>query len=317
MIERLRGPNLRIPFLFTEYPYLPSLGRKIAEGSFELVHAQSHLFIPSLQAASASARVPFVVTVHGVLNKRGFPTETLQRAYLYTAGARLFRFATRVICLTLSDAYEVERFGCPRSKIRVVPNAVDGELFRPGPSERRNELLWVGRFVPEKGLEQLIAALSFLTARTKLKARLVGGGPQVPRISRLVKEMHLEPYITFHGRVEREEVAELMRTSSLFVFPSLKEGFPIVLLEAMASGLPIVASRIPAVTEILAHGETAYLFRPGDARDLANAIMTVAGDGLLAARLGQNARRVAIERYGWSSVLKRLNRVYEEACDTA
>lgn len=320
VVERLRGPNLGIPHLFDEYPFLPSLGDKIFRGRFDVVHAQSHLFLTSLQAGTASrkARTPFVVTVHGVFARRGFPVDAAQEAYLHTIGNHIFGMAARVVCLSRGDAREVRALGCPYSKIRVVPNAVDGLRFRPDPSKGKDdEVLWVGRFVPEKGIEHLVVALRRILIERKVKLRLVGDGPQRARVERLVERLGLEQNVIFQGGVDRNEVARLMSQGSLFVLPSVKEGLPVVLLEAMASELPVIASNIPGVAEVISDGQNGLLFQPQDTEALAKAVLTLLDDRNLARRLGSNARKTALQRYSWELMLKSLNRVYEEACDNS
>jgi glycosyltransferase involved in cell wall biosynthesis len=313
----LRGPNLRIPFLFEEYPYLPSLGGKLIGRGFDVIHAHSHLFLTSLQAATAcmKGRTPFVVTVHGVFAKRGFFTDIMQKAYLHTLGRRIFTLASRVICVSKGDAYEVIALGCPASKIRVIPNPVDGQQFRPGPSKRaEDEVLWVGRFVPEKGLEYLIKALKLILAKRKITLRLVGDGPQRTRIESLVKQLDLSKQVIFEGEVSYGEVARIMSEASVFALPSIKEGLPKVLLEAMASELAIVSAAIPGVSEVITNDENGLLVEPKSAEGLAKAILTLLGDRSHVKRLGTNARRNVMQNYSWESTLKALDRVYEEAC---
>jgi glycosyltransferase involved in cell wall biosynthesis len=316
VIVRLGGPNLAIPFLFKDYPLLPSLGGEIEKGGADVLHAHSHLFITSLQAGLAARKteVPFVVTVHGVLARRGFPTDALQMAYLRTLGSRIFGLAQRVICVSKGDADEVTALGCPRGKIRVVPNAVDSGFFRPGSGARReDEVLWVGRFVPEKGLDVLLRAMKIVLDHRKATLRLVGDGPGMSRIQDIAKGLGIRRDILFEGRVGKKEVARFMSEASIFALPSVKEGLPKVLLQAMASELAVVASEIPGVVDVVFNGKNGLLFKQGDAQDLARCVLGLLSNPQEMRRLGREGRDAVVRNYSWEKTLRGLDEVYKEA----
>jgi glycosyltransferase involved in cell wall biosynthesis len=319
-VVRLGGPNFGVPFLFREYPYLPHLGNSIVSDGADIVHAHSHLFLTSLQAGLAAKRVrlPFVVTVHGVLAKRGFPTDELQWAYLRTLGNTVFRLADRVICVSRGDIEEVVALGCPESKVRFVPNAVDSDFFRPGSEERRpQEILWVGRFVPEKRLETLIRAMKLVLSERRAMLRLVGDGPEMSRIQDFASKLGIRDKVVFEGRVGKEEVARFMRGASIFALPSAKEGLPKVLLQALASELAVVASDIPGVDDVVTGGKNGLLFERGDAKAMADSILTLLGDPEKAKMLGRNGREMVVKEYRWERTLADLTGVYQEARETA
>ena len=316
VIVRLGGPNLAIPFLFREYPLLPSLGDEIATGGGDVLHAHSHLFITSLQAGLAAKRagMPFVITVHGVLAKRGFPTDALQAAYLRTLGRSIFGLAQRVICVSKGDVNEIAALGCPKEKIRVVPNAVDGEFFRPGSGVRReNEVLWVGRFVPEKGLDVLLKAMKIVLSQRKATLRLVGDGPGMTRIQNMAEELRIRQGVVFEGRVGKKEVARFMSEASIFALPSVKEGLPKVLLQAMASELAVAASEIPGIVDVVSNGKNGLLFKQGDAQDLARCILGLLSNPQEVRGLGREGRDLVVRNYSWNKTLAGLEQVYEEA----
>jgi glycosyltransferase involved in cell wall biosynthesis len=316
VVMRLRGVNLRIPPLFDDYPYLPTLGRQIATAKPDVIHAHSHLFLTTLQAGVAAKRagLPFIVTVHGVIAKRGALADSLQTAYLHSFGMAVFRLASRVVCVSRGDVREIVRLGCPEGKIRLVPNAVDSWVFRPQPLQRRkNEILWVGRFVPEKGIQYLLTAFNVLLKKREAMLRLVGDGPTVGRMEGLARRLGIAEHVVFEGRVSKSEVARLMAEATIFVLPSVKEGLPKALLQAMSSGLPVVASDIPGVTDVIADGKNGLLFRTGDEEGLAESILSLMADENLARILGNKGRETVDQNYNWESTLSRLDRVYEEA----
>ncbi len=312
--------NFRIGGAVSDYPYLPGLPQTESALRPEIVHAESHLFLTTLQGVlkADELRIPSVVTVHGVTAVRGPAVNFAQNVYLRTVGTVVFNKATRVICLTRSDAAEIMKLGCPTKKLRIVPNAVDTELFRPSTDEDENSVVWVGRFVPEKGLNFLIKAARIMTRTTRTtKARFVfvGYGPLKGELQALVSSLGLANTIKFVGPLERDQIADVLARASVFVLPSLKEGMPLSLLEAMSSGRPVVTSRVGGMSEIITHGETGLLVTPGDSEALARAIETILGDADLRKKLGRNARNLVMAKYNWKSVLRALDTVYREACE--
>jgi glycosyltransferase involved in cell wall biosynthesis len=274
------------------------------------------LFLTSLQAgiAAREANLPFVVTVHGVMARRGLLADSLQEAYLRTLGALVFKLATRVVCVSKADVGEITRMGCLREKIRVVPNAVDTRSFTPEKGRRRRgEILWVGRFVPEKGLRYLLSAFRKVLEKRDATLRLVGDGPEAGRIKQLASDLDMKDKVLFEGRVGKEEVARFMAEASIFVLPSIKEGLPKVLLQAMASELPVAASRIPGVSGIIAEGQTGLLFVPRDPQDILRAMLSLLDDERLARSIGRKGRELVMRDFSWESTLAKLDTVYDEA----
>ncbi len=158
-------------------------------------------------------------------------------------------------------------------------------------------MICVGRLSPEKGQAGLFKALAQLRPRrTGLKLRLVGDGPDRASLEAAAKELGVLEAVSFAGRLPEEEtLAEIARVD-LLVLPSFMEGLPIVLMEAMAIGVPVVASRVAGIPELVEDGETGLLFTPSDWDELASRIDSLIGDEALQARLTMQARaKVASE----------------------
>jgi len=321
VIHRLPGLNFSLDGMIREYPFLPGLPAKIEMLNPDIVHAVSHLFLPSVQAIrkAKSLGLPCVVSVHGVFAERGVALKLAQFAYLRTLGLGVFRSADRVVCLTRSDAEEVVRFGCPLEKIRLIPNAVDTELFMPDEDREDCLVVWVGRFVPEKGVQYLVMAARIVAERSKdVRFLLVGYGPLKARIMKLARDFGLlDKSINILGPLSREEIAEILSKASVFSFPSLKEGMPLSVLEAMASAVPVVSSNIPGINDVIIHGENGILVPPRNPKALANAIMLLLEDRDLRRKLGQNARQLMVEKHSWNLVTEKTEEVYNEAIGKA
>jgi starch synthase (maltosyl-transferring) len=153
-----------------------------------------------------------------------------------------------------------------------------------------NELLilWVGRFDPIKGFEEMLAGVALASQRLPLRLVLAGEGDYRPQIERLIREYALEDRVLLLGA--RSDVASLLRSADLFLLPSRTEGLPNALLEAMAAGLPILATDVPGCRDLIRHGETGWLVRPRSANCIARGIEALAQDREMADAMGQRAR---------------------------
>jgi colanic acid/amylovoran biosynthesis glycosyltransferase len=160
------------------------------------------------------------------------------------------------------------------------------------PSPRvRSRIICVGRLSPEKGQIGLLEAFSAIQAQgIEAELVLVGDGPERSRIERKVHELGLAPAVTLRGRLDEETTLLEIATSDLLVLPSFMEGLPIVLIEAMALGVPVVATHVAGIPELVMDEREGLLFRPGDWRDLAQKITRLLRDGELRRDLSKAAR---------------------------
>jgi glycosyltransferase involved in cell wall biosynthesis len=192
-------------------------------------------------------------------------------------------------------------------------------LLCAGPEDRL--IATVGRLdEPKKGLAVFLRAAGRLArlmqdngshgAPAQARFVLVGDGPARPRLETLAREEGIDHLTTFMG--ERRDVRELMEGFDLFVQPSLWEGFGVTLLEAMASGLPIVASRVGGIPEIVRDGETGLLVPPGDAGALAEECLRLLHHPDLAARMGEAGRTRLEEQFGIDRLVGETARLYRD-----
>jgi phosphatidyl-myo-inositol alpha-mannosyltransferase len=273
-------------------------------GRFDLVHVHEPIVPGPGRHALALARAPVVATFHCAADRE----PPLQRALRRAASAALRR-----IDFGIAVSRAAKRFAraIHRGRIAVVPNGVDPARFAPapgpgaGPAGGRLRVLFVGRFgEPRKGFRVLLGAAALLRrSGLDVELRVAGAGPA----QRL--RGPLEP--TFLGPVSDAALAAEYRGADVLCAPSLgREGFGLVLLEAMASGCPAVASDIPGYRE--ASGGAALLVPPGDPAALAQALARVAEDRVLRARLVL-AGRARAEALSWSRVAARVLEVYRAA----
>ncbi|MBI3982483.1 MAG: glycosyltransferase family 4 protein [Gemmatimonadetes bacterium] len=196
------------------------------------------------------------------------------------------------------------RRGVAPHRIRVIFPGVDAAWFTPDANGRRASaprFLYVGRLKRYKGVDVAIRAVADLTSRGRLVCLdIAGEGDDRRRLERLVRAAGLEQRVRFLGLVDESAKRDLLRAAWAVVFPSAKEGWGIVNVEAAACGTPAVASDSPGLRESVRHEETGLLVPHGDARALADALMRLTGDTPLVTRLGRGARRFA-EQFSWDA----------------
>ena len=227
--------------------------------------------------------------------------------------------AAAVIAVSQDLAARVRQLGISANRIQTLPNGVDAEVFVPNLSRQGGEdgwrLLYVGRFDPAKGIGVLLEAMSQLRkqGRKNIFLELIGGNPATGTDAEFREQaarLGLEGCVDFVDEIPWAELPARMRQVDLFVLPSFSEGLPLVLLEALACGLPIVSTRCGGPEEVVDE-EVGKLAEIGDAEGLAAAIGSVLDEY---PRYDRGAiRRRAEERYDYRRVAARINQVYEEA----
>lgn len=179
--------------------------------------------------------------------------------------------------------------GLPADRISVVPNYVRTDLFAPAPdiAPVPRRLVFVGRLEPQKNIAALLDAMLGLD----LELLVIGEGSLRPALERTAATRGQR--VTFLGNLPHDRLPGVLRTAELFVFPSLFEGHPKALLEAMACGLPVLAGDSPGVAEAVSHGQTGWLCGT-TTPELREALLHLTGDPELRAALGQGARTAAL-----------------------
>lgn len=229
------------------------------------------------------------------------------------------RNADAVIALTKDMKREIQKI-CNR-EIIVIPNGIDLERFQNlSREEARNKLqikaddkiiIFVGSLRPVKGVKYLIKAMKIVRQKEpNARLILIGNGEEKQDLIKLTGDLNLGNLITFVGEIPNEKVPEYMAASNVFVLPSLSEGFPLVSLEAMACGLPIVVSRVCGLPEIVEDGKNGFLVESGNPEQIAEKVLLLLEDDELRERMSRNNKE-KVKDYTWEGVIGRLERIYE------
>ncbi|MEX0592570.1 MAG: glycosyltransferase family 4 protein [Nitriliruptoraceae bacterium] len=250
--------------------------------------------------------------------------------HAYSERQRAYRLASTIVNRWLRNlsgyiavspaaaAYHAGALGLEVERFDIIPNGVDVAAFSPPPSapptDRRlagaePQILFVGRLDQRKGLSVLIEAFGLLRQRRSVRLVVVGDGPDRREAHDRIQPADREA-VEFLGRIDNDLLASSYQQSSVYVAPSLGgESFGIVLLEAMAAGVPVVASDIPGYRAVLGDGEFGCLVQPGDPEALAMAIAHMLDDAQAAGRMAARAR-IHADGFDWAIVAERVRERY-------
>ena len=264
-----------------------------ALGAFQpdLLHA--HFATQPTAAARELAealQVPFTFTAHGYDVYRRPPRDLCERASA----------AAAVVTVSRANAEHLHSaFSVPRERMFVVPSGVDTERFRPrqkpsGPPR----LVCVARLKPVKNLALLLHACRLLVERdVEFHCTIVGDGPDLQDLETARMRWGLSAVVTLAGAADQEKVSEWWGQASVGALSSVSEGMPVSLMEAGASGVPVVAPRVGGIPELVDHGRTGLLFDSGDAPQMATALQTLLTQPELRETMGARARERVVELF--------------------
>lgn len=276
-----------------------------------LTHLHAHF---ATAAASVGMLVRHVVPVGFSLTLHG-PDE------FYDAGAERLRekFASAdfVVCIGRYARSQAMKLAAQAHwhKFEVAPLGVDPARYDARPAPRRStrefQLLCVGRLVPAKGQRVLLEACRRLRDQGRRFAlTLVGDGPDRGALERAARELRLADCVRFAGALNEEQVLALYREADAFVLPSFAEGIPVVLMEAMAMGVPCISTRITGIPELIESGEDGLLVTPSDAGELCAAIERLMDEPRLQSRLALRGREKVLAAFDLMTNARRLGEIF-------
>ena len=278
-------------------------------GGYDLIHAYQ-----ASQAAGGGwllkwmyPRIPFMVTVQEgkVLTSQS----VLTRFFRYC----IFKKADHVTAIStyLGDYVTSQNSHVPLS---IIPNGVDTEVFTPcnAMSKDGKTIITISRLVEKNAVKDLIDAMRIVVDNVpEAHLIIVGDGEQKDYLIQKAQTLDLESHIEFAGEVSNHLLPEYLAKATVFVRPSLSEGLGIAFLEAMASGVPIVATPVGGIVDFLEDGRTGLFCKVGDPQDIAEKILTLLRDNKLRQSIIVQAREAIQERYRWSAIADTFRNLYE------
>lgn len=271
----------------------------------------AHFSVPAGALAFNAFRtfgIPYGVVLHGS-DVPGYQPDRFRFIYpaLRIIVRRIWRRASFVIAVS-DELRSLALETWPTGTIDVIPNGVDTEQFKPNPTREARagtelQALVAAQWIERKGIHFLLEAIHLLDPKVKehLVWHLCGSGPYEPQLRSLIQEYQLEDRVHLHGLIPRDKLTErLCRETDLFVLPSLQEGLPLALLEALSAGTAVIATRVGGIPSALTDRKDALLCDPGNPEQLRAAIERLAREPLLRQTLQEQARQTAL-RYSWTA----------------
>ena len=329
------------------YRLASEVKREAFEGKYDIVHGHGAM---SVLYKALGSKVPACVTNHGIgykCNHLYWKYKVLkdrhdilpflkyypQKLFDIMGGRLLYNRADRVTTVSSFSKHEVsEIYGVPEEKIDPVPNGAPIDLFTPNiPKAEKDQIMERYNFekailtlppVPRKGLHLIIRALpAVLKEVPNLKLLVVGGIPASDTYYKFCRDLsqrlHVEDRVLFVGWVDDADLPKYYSVASAYVLPSLYEPFGITVLESMACGTPVCASRGGGMPEIITDGEDGFLFDPANPASLEEALITLLSDDALQRKMGFNARQKIEHQYSWDCIADQYIQSYKKTIQSA
>jgi len=293
------------------------------EIDYDLIHIHDWLVAPSGIAAKHFLKKPLIVTVHSTEHGRSglhIPDSFTIDSWEWWATYE----ASKIIVTSNSLKHEVcGHFHLPWEKVEIIPNGIDIEKFnvpvdkiavkgRYGISPNEKLILYVGRLVPQKGVEYLIQAVPMIAGKyPNAKFLIVGEGWLRDYLESLAQSTGHRWRITFTGFIPDHEVVALMKSADVLVVPSVYEPFGIVALEGMAAGVPVVASQVGGLSEVIEHDKSGVFVYPRNPESIAWGVDHVLSNPGHAEWLVKNALEKVKNMFSWDAIAAKTVQVYK------
>lgn len=301
--------------------YALKTGLKALRAKSDLIHCNTYFPIYAGEIASLFPGTPIVATFHDVYGVRGW-IASQGSVFWGTLGHLVTTFSAkmpldRVIAVSPQCKAKLQRLGVPKDKIVVIPNGVDLKLFDSVTQQKvPQQVLYVGRLVNFKHVDWLISAFpEVLRHYPKATLKIVGGGPERPALETRATELGVSASVTFEGVTPTyESVVRYYKESEIFVLPSTVEGEAIVLKEAMAASLPVIAMRVPGsgVLSLVREKGNGILADPSNpVESLRDSILELLSNQEERDSFGYAGKKF-VEAHDWAKVAERTLKVYEQ-----
>ena len=297
-----------------KYRVLPQLFSVLKSVDCDVIHAHDTLHFTTDASAFVSLirKIPFVITIHGFYPDTPL-LHALVKTYYSTVGRILFKIPRRIICPTNYMVTKL-RLSKYKHKITVIPNGVEAHPQLHRETTDKIKLLAVGRIAPVKGLRFAILAMpEILQKFPNIELNIVGPDSYgyASSLKELIRKTKVIDAVNLIGPIPPEEMSKHYQESDVCIVPSLSENFPLVVLEALGWGKPVIASRVGGIPEIITHEKNGLLIRPENPYELAEMVMRLLEDDSLYESLANNGYQTA-QKYTWEFIAKRVEEVYED-----
>ena len=287
-------------------------------GPFDMIYERYSLWSFAAMAFARDMNIPGILEVNAPLIEEQATHRTLIHQEMAVKVAdKVFNTASALVAVSKEVARYLEGYVQKKHRIKVITNGVDLDRFTitsPSTKDTTSGIFtvgFIGTLKPWHGVSRLIRAFNVFQQQYKSSQLLiVGDGPEKERLANLVVILGLDKHVRFTGAVDHNQIPQLLHTMNVAVAPYPKlSGFyfsPLKIFEYMAAGLPVVASRIGQLNDLIEHEETGLLCSPDDEEALAEALVRLWKNPSLKQRLGKTARSFIVHNHSWKSKVKQI-----------
>jgi glycosyltransferase involved in cell wall biosynthesis len=301
-----------VPFVNILLFMLGSFFKSLRLGNFDIYHSYPYSSLLPTFISSKIVGKPNVVTIYDVYASiwaklygvRGHLNNFFERA--------IIRFPyTKILTISNSTKEKLVALGAHEEKIEITYCGVDMSAYDQVSVAKSGKprMIYVGRLVPDKHVDDLLVALSKLNFDAELY--VVGEGPEKRDLKKLAENLGIKNKVHFTGFIDEKRKIELLKSAHVLVLPSTVEGFGIVLIEAMAAGAPVLVADIPALRELIENGQTGLLFKARNVDELKAKLELVLKEEDLRARLSKNGYNMVRRNFTWDKVAERVEDVFK------
>lgn len=332
MIHKLRTPSFKQKSGICGYALNHLVGNlSVVEKTCSLLLEKLHRFdvihchgaLSALLLSRIRKHHPIIYTAHDptpyLCHYEGQLEQLIRKTHFRLIDVNTWWRVNRIVSTNTAIKNEIVRWGVPLEKINVVYSGVDTVFFKAPDFSESNEqkryclengyCLFVGRLTRRKGVRYILQSL----VNTKASCVIVGDGPEREKLEQLSRRLKISDRVLFTGFVPVQELRKWYVNAGFFVFPSVADAFPLSILEAMSSGLPVIASRIPGLDEIVVDNYNGFTVSPGNVEAFESRIEVLSEDTSLQRKMGDNARRMMERKFSWQKTANQTAKVYEEA----
>lgn len=323
IIERINvyhlGPKIKKPPYRTAFNFIHfiiSTFLWILKHDYDVIDAQTYVpLVPAFFGGNLK-RIPVIGTIHDVSSKKG------DQWFIYPKIAYFFeKILLRLSydkIITVSNQTKntlVKDYNAASERIYVIPPGVDLDFIDSVKIDKKykNSIIFVGRLAPHKHVDDLIKAVDLLKKDlTEIKLRIIGDGVEKDKLVEIVDNLKLHDHVKFLGDLEYREVISEIKKSNVLALPSTREGFGMVLAEANACYVPVVAYKSGGVVEVIDHGKNGFLVEPRDINGLTKKIKFLLENDDVAMKMSRYGREKAEKLFDWDKVVGEIEEVYKK-----
>ncbi|MBP7652066.1 glycosyltransferase family 4 protein [Candidatus Dependentiae bacterium] len=284
--------------------------------NIDLIHSWTMMYFPAFSGFFLKYLKNKPLILNPIVDENNI---VRRRVYSNTIGKSAISKSDCVVLLTKYSLDVLNKYGFDIKKYEIIPAGVDVTEFDNSIEKSifikqdRYNLLYAGRIAEGKGIDVLVKSVKMLIDE-KYEVHLNIAGPDFgyyKTLKKMVDDFELTNHISFCGKLSRTELVKLFKSSDAFILPSRYEAFGIVLIEAMAAGLPVIGSNISAIPYVIDNEKNGLLFEPDNHIDLTQKLKTIIKNKILSEKFSENAREKVLEEYNWKRIISKYSKLYD------